>query len=273
MEPFEFVALTPKTNCKDCGQLSCLAFAVAVTKGGANPGLCPYIDVASLPEDVINQQKKDGLDRVEQGQQARDLTLVAHLKEKVSEIDFRMLASALGAEFLRDPIEHLRFSFLGRVVQLGKLSLTMEGKSLRDPRDQILLYNYVASGGGQTPDGNWVGMESLPSSISKVRTLETYCENKLANLFSGRPKRLLELCCQIGGKKNFQDQSATVAVIISVLPNIPIQLLFWDEEPDDGFVANVKVLFDHDVLDFLDLESLVFTAERLADHLMDLDQC
>ena len=47
--------------------------------------------------------------------------------------------------------------------------------SLIDPRDQILLYNYVASGGGQAPQGMWVGMESLPNSIAKVRTLAAYC--------------------------------------------------------------------------------------------------
>jgi hypothetical protein len=49
---------------------------------------------------------------------------------------------------------------------------------------------------------------------------------------------------------------------------VPQYLLFWEEEPEDGFEPKVKVLFDHHVLDFLDLESLVFSAERFAERLV-----
>ena len=37
------------------------------------------------------------------------------------------------------------------------------------------------------------------------------------------------------------------------------------------FESKVKVLFDKNVLDFLDIESLVFSAERTAEYLMELD--
>ena len=46
---------------------------------------------------------------------------------------------------------------------------------------------------------------------------------------------------------------------------VPQFLLFWDHEPEDGFPARVKLLFDQHVMDYLDLESLFFSAERLAD--------
>jgi hypothetical protein len=59
--------------------------------------------------------------------------------------------------------------------------------------------------------------------------------------------------------------SATVGCIIPVLPRIPQYLLYWEAEPEDGFPDKVKILFDRQVLHFLDLESLVFSAERLAD--------
>lgn len=59
--------------------------------------------------------------------------------------------------------------------------LTLAGGPPDDPRDQILLYNYVAFGGGVAPSETWIGMESLPNSISKISTLSTYCEQKLAS--------------------------------------------------------------------------------------------
>ena len=52
---------------------------------------------------------------------------------------------------------------------------------------------------------------------------------------------------------------------------MPLSLLFWDEEQEEGFPAKVKVLFDENVMSFLDLESLVFATERMAERLMELD--
>ncbi len=271
MEPFELVALTPKSNCGDCGHPTCLAFAVAVTRGGALPGRCPYIDSSSLPPELGKQLSDVGLKDVAKGQQSRDLALVAQLKSKITQVDFKKLAPVIGADYSSSGVEQLTFTYLGRLIQLSKENVTMAGEALVDPRDQILLYNYIAFGGGRSPDGTWVGMESLPNSISKVRTLETYCEKKIAACFSGRSIALEKNCQLIGGKANPDDFSATLAMVVPVLPQLPLVMIFWDQEPEDGFDARVKILFDHHVLEFLDLESLVFTAERMADHLVDLE--
>jgi len=61
------------------------------------------------------------------------------------------------------------------------------------------------------------------------------------------------------------EQSCTAAFLVPVLPRLPLFVLFWDEEQEEGFPAKVKVLFDQGVLDFLDIESLVFSAERMAE--------
>jgi len=167
--------------------------------------------------------------------------------------------------------EVLIFSYLGRPVELSRETVSLAGAELVDPRDQILLYNYVAFGGGRKPDGTWLGVESLPNSISKVRTLATYCELRLAQRFTGRAVRLAELCSRVGGAPGPEGQGVDVGMVITVLPHVPHYLLFWDEEPEDGFEARVKILFDHHVMDFLDLESLVFAAERMADRLAELD--
>jgi hypothetical protein len=271
MTPHEFLKYTAATNCGECGYPACLAFAVAVTKGGVSPELCPFLKKENLPLDISSRKQGAGLDAVERGQDDRDMALVAHLKSKVRNLDFQSLAPRLGALWSPDNPEVLNFSYLGRPVILGRDAVSMAGEQLVDPRDQILLYNYVAFGGGRVPDGTWLGMESLPNSISKIRTLATYCELRLAKRFSGRAEKLAGLCHEVGGVSGPGDQSADVGMIIAVLPHVPLYLLFWDEEPADGFEAKVKVLFDHNVMDFLDLESLVFTAERMADRLAELD--
>ena len=46
----EVYKLLPKTNCRDCGQAACLAFAVAVMQGQKGLGDCPH-----LPGEIVAQ--------------------------------------------------------------------------------------------------------------------------------------------------------------------------------------------------------------------------
>ncbi len=118
----------------------------------------------------------------------------------------------------------------------------------------------------RTPlSGEWIGMESMPNSISKIKTLERYCEKPLAELFSKYPEAaIMAALAEIGGRRGASG-SATLCLTVPVLPKIPQQILYWQAEPEDGFAAQVKILFDRTALDFLDLESLVFSSERMAD--------
>ncbi|MFW6284094.1 MAG: DUF3786 domain-containing protein [Desulfosalsimonas sp.] len=42
-------------------------------------------------------------------------------------------------------------------------------------------------------------------------------------------------------------------------------LVFWDAEPEDGFEAEVRLLFDQTITEHLDIESIMFLSERLKD--------
>ncbi|MGX9728744.1 MAG: DUF3786 domain-containing protein [Candidatus Electronema sp. VV] len=272
MNPYEFLRHTPGSNCGQCGWPTCLAFAAAVTKAGAAAASCPHLKKEGLPPELLGGNNA-AADSLEHGEAERQTALAAHLRAKMHGRDLQQLAPCIGAAWSAKEPDILSFSFLNRPVRLGTAGILLDGGEPADPRDQILLYNYVAFGGaGQArrPDGTWIGMESLPNSISKIRTLAAYCEERLAERFSGRADRLTELCTNLGAASS--GQSADAAFIIPVLPHVPLQLLFWEAEPEDGFAAKVKILFDPNVLDFLDLESLVFAAERMADRLLELDR-
>jgi hypothetical protein len=254
---------TKKNNCGKCGHPTCMAFAVVVAKTGEDPTLCPYIDLTglTLPEAAANNLSELARER--------DLELIKYLKTKIGPLDFAALSEPLGAQWSANQPDTLVFSYLGQKVTFSRDTILLNGAEPEDPRDQILLYNYVASGGGRRPGNNWIGLESLPNSISKVKTLETYCENRLADLFTSRETdRILDLGKKLDGVPE-PDTAASLGIIIPVLPMVPQCLLFWDHEPEDGFGARVKLLFDQNVLDYLDLESLIFSAERLADRFED----
>jgi hypothetical protein len=257
MGPLEILRRTPKNNCGRCGYPTCLAFAAAVAREGEEPSRCPFLDRQGL-------KIKGAADRTRSDDE-KTLALIVHLREKVSLLDFSQLAGPLGVEWLRENPDTFHFRYLGQQTVLSKTSILIDDREPSDHRDQILLYNYIHGGGGRSPAGDWVGLESLPNSISKVRTLAVYCEERLARLFTDSPpKLLLEAARTLDGNPG-DSGSATIDFVFPVLPMVPLYVLYWEAAPEDGFPAKVKVLFDRHVLDFLDLESLVFAAERLAD--------
>jgi hypothetical protein len=259
MNPFEIVRRTPKTNCGQCGYPTCLAFSAAVAKSGEAFGKCIYLDTAGLnafPEQGAALEEISGL---------RDLALVEHLKDKISGLDFARIAGPLGATLCGGNKPTLCFPFLGQKILLDREGILLDGHTPDDPRDQILLYNYLHSQGGTDPTLEWIGLETLPNSISKVRTLATYCENRLAKLFAPLSAEAIMTACHSLGGIAQPAPSATLGCIIPVLPKIPQYLVYWEPEPEEGFGARVKILFDRQVLNFLDLESLIFSSERLAD--------
>jgi hypothetical protein len=225
-----------------------------------------------LGENILSNEKNMA-ELADQVSEEQDWALVKYLREKVSEVNFGEIADVLGADWTEQYPNKLILRYLGRQIVVAKSDILLNNEDPLDPRDQILLYNYVFSRGGKKPDGTWVGMESLPNSISKVRTLETYCEKKIAEFLSGRsPQLLSDLGAQLDGYAGPYELSltATSSIVVPVLPMVPQFLLFWEEDSEVGIEPKTKILFDHNVLDFLDIESLVFSAERFAERLIEL---
>jgi len=271
MQPFELLKFTRRNNCRECGYPACLAFTVAVTNGGEDPGRCPYVDMQALGNKFAKADyNKGGLSEISGRPAAKGMALIAHLKGKIRQMNFAAIASNLGCAW-SGATDCLHFYYLGREVLLSRDAVLLAGQEIDDPRDQILLYNYIFYGGGAADTREWVGMESLPNSISKVRTLRVYCEERIAGRFSGQEALLRRCAVRMDGTpEETMETSCTAAFEIKVLPNLALVLLFWDQEPADGFPARVKVLYDRNVLSVLDIESLVFASERLAERLMEL---
>ena len=53
------------------------------------------------------------------------------------------------------------------------------------------------------------------------------------------------------------------ALLIRPLPRVPVLVLFWDQDPEEGYDARVKLLFDETVVEHLDIESIMFLSERI----------
>ena len=113
-----------------------------------------------------------------------------------------------------------------------------------------------------------MSFKEFPNTVSKVVSMRDQVEMPLKKAFSSR-KDALEIACKKIGGTNVKDryESLDLAFEFRVFPKVFISLLFWDE--NEGFEADVKLLFDETILDHLDIEATLFLSEHLCRLLTD----
>ncbi len=256
LTPLEVVKLLPRTNCGECGEPSCLAFAVALLAGKKPPEACPYLEPEKIP------LGKESAPSSELDQAWR---ILEEIKQKVAELDLKALAQGLGIEYKAG---RLLIPYLDGLVELTpELARRTDGLEL-DPRDQILLYNYVRFGGHRPLSGEFVGLETFPNSVSKVATLRRYAEEKIARALTENFETLLAALKAFRIRK--LSGEADLAFEVRVLPRMPLRVYFWHGEAEEGLSPEAKILYDLRATEYLDLESLVFCAERFTERWLEL---
>ena len=266
----QLVKILPMTNCGDCGYATCMAFASHVVKKKESLALCPHLPhetFRTLNEEIKEQQAKNLHVAPDRFKNAKEF-----VTGKIKDYDFAELAPYLGGEYAkRDGKEIIVLPYLGRKYAVSKEeAIALDEVHEQDVWDIILLYNYIASNCRKSPTGAWISIDALPGSIPKKPELEETCEKRIAQAFKGEKDRLKLACEAIGGSPAVMEISADLSMVIRPLPKTPYLLLFWDEEEMEGFEARAKVLFDETILCFLDIESAVFLAEKMASRLIEL---
>lgn len=255
--------LLPKTNCRQCGFPTCLAFAGMVVSEGVPLERCPYIDGEKLEAARIelSEQRRSG----------------KWTKKDLSEEALKWAKERSASMRLED----LQKRIGGRIVEAGgdkvieipyfsdTLLISKEGLSLQAGRslgrwEQVFIYNHMAQGGSRDPTGQWKGLVEFPNTVSKIKTMEGSIEGPIAERFYGRSRELEDAAVKIGGEVLKETGSDASAVILfRPLPRLPVMLRFWDGLEEEGYGSQARFLFDETVTEHLDIESILFLCERI----------
>jgi hypothetical protein len=257
---FDIVKILPQTNCGECRFPTCMAFAIAVIKNGEPLENCLYLPKeAEAIAGALKEQQRVGKGSSREALEAAKSVM----QNKVMPLDFRSLAAGLDATYGEDDGNiYLAISYFGKPVKIFKDHILYPTGMDTDPWDEIFLYNYVCSQGNAPATGDWISFNELPGAVSQTLTLNLaqfnmtdWDEKKVANLRQGAEK--------IGAQPVLIDTSADIAFVLTPLSRIPILLLYYRAEPEEGTEAQLQFLFDASVGSYLDFEGAFFLINRI----------
>jgi hypothetical protein len=235
----------PRTNCGLCRAGQCMAFAVALAKGEADPDACP-----TLADEVRRELRGGG------GQGDWRESLLADLRKEIAALRLGDVAAGLGAGF-RDGSLSIRC--LGRDFLMGADGAITAAGPL-SPWLQILLLHYVRTRGDAPVSGTWVSFTDLKAGLVKSTSFARDCEEPLRLLFDRDPRSVEQALERLDGLRQ-GGTPAPIAWKIFALPRVPVLILYWPR--DEEFPSKTKILFDATADRFLDVESLTFLIEGL----------
>ena len=249
--PIEIYQLLEKTNCKECNEATCIAFAFTVFKGQKQLDECPYLS------NEIAQKHKTSFVNQTSIEQIMD-EKIAEYKIKIADLDLRTAAERLGATF-----------------ENGKLTIKCFGKKFSfDNRGNIQteihinywvtkpLLDYIINGTGIPVSGNWVSFRDLKNGKPWYRLFDRKCKKpfkKIADTYTDFFHDILHI---FNGKQVENHYHSDISLVLYPLPRIPILICYW--KPEDDLESDLNIFFDSTATENLNIESLYMLSTGLA---------
>lgn len=259
--------ILPKTNCKECGFPTCLAFAGMVVSQMHPLKNCPHI-----PPEVLKDAQVELAEQYRQGkwlQKDMALEALAYAREQTSSMKLEHVALRIGGELVTaEGDDYIQLPYFNTYIRVNNDKVMDDAGQPLTRNEQTFVYIHIASGGIRKPTGVMKSFKEFPNTVSKVVNMEQYVETPIQKRFSSHLDELKSKCIQAGGRDvGDQYDASDLAFHFQVFPKIPVVLLFWDQH--DGFEADAKLLFDETVIEHLDIECIMFLSEHLCNLLVD----
>jgi hypothetical protein len=241
MNYIDLYKLLNKSNCKECGLLSCMAFAHAVLNGEKKIEDCPHLDPAAveeLGEKLVSRDK------------GKEYNLSAEpFKKEVSKVDFRGIAEGLGVPLVDGKLI---------VKALGKDFIVSPDGSMESAIHihtwvAMPIYSYIITGGNQTLTGQWVSFEELKRGSSMSNFFNKRCLEPLRQMADSHTDIFFDML-DVFATQTIEGFQADFARVLHPLPKVPFLILYW--RPEEQFESKLKILFDSTADTFLDIDAI-----------------
>lgn len=255
--------ILPKTNCKDCGFPTCMAFASMVVSEKHPIKNCPH-----LTPEVIEACEKELAEQYAAGKWLkRDMKedALKWAKERSASMKIEDLPDRIGGKLIEENGQPaLELPYFNDHIIITHDEIRKKDGSAMTRYEQVFIYIHMAQGGSALPSGKWRNLVEIPNTVSKIKSMVDQVEAPLIEKFQGNTTALIQASINFGGiDKHDEYPTSDVAMLFVPLPRVPVMLMFWDGEEADGFGAEAKLSFDDTITQHLDIESIMFLSERL----------
>jgi hypothetical protein len=220
-----------KSNCRECGEKTCLAFAGSVYTGHRNITACPRLD-----QEVI--QRLSGESSKQKTVEESRYEYLETLKKEISNIDLAGAAKKIGADFKNGK---LKLKILGKdfsVDAKGQLSTSIHVNAWV----AVPFLNYILTGKGLSPSGNWKSFRELKDGKEFYPLFRKRCEQPIKRIADGYTDLFDDLVHIFSGQQVKEQFEADISVVLHPLPKVPIMLCYW--LPEEGLASSLNLFFD-----------------------------
>ncbi len=241
--PMEIFKYLPQTNCRDCNEKTCLAFAVAVFKNRKPLDQCPHVAPEVLEKFGGQTEKPNTIE-----EDMRDA--VDNLKKIIPDIDLAEVARRISARY---DGKKLTLKVMGK-----DFSIHADGALDSDihvnPWLAVPVLNYVLHSKGKALSGKWITFRELKGGMERYALFQQRCEKPLKKIADSYPDLFRDMLDIFNGRRIDGPVDSDVAVIMHPLPLVPVIVCYW--EPEDGIESSLHIYFDETADENLDLDSL-----------------
>jgi len=248
---FEIFRFLDKSNCRKCGEKTCLAFAGAVFLGQRKIHACPNLNREVLdwfsdePGQGIAPERNPG-DQLEK------------LKSEIAHLNLAQAAERVGGAFSGNRLT---------VKVLGKDFSVDAGGNLAteihiNPWVAVPFLSYILYGQGLPVSGKWVPFRELTDGRDRYPLFQKRCEEpmkKVADLYTPLFDDVVHI---FGGKQVDGQFQSDISVVLHPLPKVPVMICYWLAE--EGLDSSLHIFFDETADRNLDIGSIFTLGTGLA---------
>lgn len=239
----DVLKLLDKSNCRECGVPTCLAFAASVFKGQKNLSECTRLSRETLEEYAVKESSitsppGDIEDPLEE------------LLKRLRGTDLSKAAERIGADFKNGRLT---------VKVCGKdFSVDSQGRFYSEIHIHtwitIPLLHYILEGSGKEPSGEWISFRELKRSKDWYNFFVHQCEKPLKKIADGYTDLFEDMLHIFNGKRVENHYESDISLVLYPLPRVPILICYW--KPEDGLESSLNLFFDRVTDDNLNVQSV-----------------
>lgn len=246
----EIFKLLEKSNCRECGEKTCLAFAGAVYQGRKPLDRCPRLDAKTAGKYCSQIPDKA---------EAMGEQLLEKLKASLSHLDFQQAAARSGGLYNGKMIT---LKILGR-----NFGITPDGGFKTDIHANTFIagpvLDYLINTGGAEPSGKWLSFRELEKSDDLMHGFfKKRCETVLKRTADTYTDLFDDLVDLFGGQRVEAQFQADISVVLYPFPKVPIMICYM--KPEDGMPSTLNVFFDQSVNLNLSIDSVLAVCNGFA---------